>query len=140
MFSRYYVENWILIMNINYLSLWSIPKKILKRITINFEIYFQGCMHKFYVVNPSRSFRWLWLFIKRFDFSQKVSFSFWIVFIADIARRQIAVLSKKELGMIIKDNCAAKFQFEKYHLFRVIISTWQNWSRKLTMRNATFLQ
>lgn len=56
----YHVENWVVIIDVKELSIFGLPQKVLKSISVITALHYPGFMEKLYVVNSSRSLDILW--------------------------------------------------------------------------------
>ncbi len=72
-----HVENWVMIIELNKMSITSLPLKPLGSIIGSMQINFCGRLDKMYMMNPSSGLKFGWKSIKSFidpDTGEKITF------------------------------------------------------------------
>lgn len=75
-FRKYHIENWVLIIDLDFLGLMDFPVNAFKKIILDSALFFAGCLHKTYLLNPSGFFSIGWNIVQKLinrDISEKFS-------------------------------------------------------------------
>lgn len=86
-FKSYYLENWVMIIDVEKKGVLNFPYKALKSMIDTADLHFSSRLHKTFIVNPSFIFNTAWTVIKGF--------------IDPETTRKMSVLKKKDFGHIL---------------------------------------